>query len=63
MAEEASPPVDFWSVLEDAKETVEKWPDWQQRYEADTSHEPPVEGVVAGGRRSVDPIALVQRQN
>ncbi len=35
MADEASKSVDFWSVLEDAKQTVESWPEWQQRYEAD----------------------------
>ena len=34
MADEASKSVDFWSVLEEAKQTVESWPEWQQRYEA-----------------------------
>lgn len=27
--------VDFWTVLEDAKVTVEQWPSWQQQYDAD----------------------------
>jgi hypothetical protein len=27
--------VDFWAVLEEAEEIVERWPAWQQRYEAD----------------------------
>jgi hypothetical protein len=40
MAEEDSPPVDLWEVLDEAKETVEKWPAWQQRYEADVYHDP-----------------------
>lgn len=35
MADEAPQPVDFWSVLEDAKVTVEQWPSWQQQYDAD----------------------------
>jgi hypothetical protein len=26
---------DFWATLDDAVETVESWPAWQQRYEAD----------------------------
>jgi hypothetical protein len=32
-------PVDFWSVLQDAKVTVEQWPDWQRRYDADVHYE------------------------
>jgi hypothetical protein len=39
MADEASKSVDFWSVLEEAKQTVESWPAWQQRYEADIYYE------------------------
>ena len=35
MAEESPQPVDFWEVLDEAEETVENWPAWQQRYEAD----------------------------
>lgn len=35
MAADESQPVDFWNVLEEASETVEAWPAWQQRYEAD----------------------------
>lgn len=35
MAEEDPQPVDFWEVLDEAEVTVEKWPAWQQRYEAD----------------------------
>ena len=39
MAEEDSQPVDLWGVLDEAEETVEKWPAWQQRYEADVYRE------------------------
>ena len=39
MAEEAPKSVDFWSELEEAHQTVEQWPDWQQRYEADVHAE------------------------
>ena len=35
MAEEDPQPVDLWEVLDEAEESVEKWPAWQQRYEAD----------------------------
>ena len=50
MADEApqSQSVDFWSELEEAHQTVEQWPEWQQRYDADvnaegfTSLEPPL---------------------
>ncbi len=35
MADEAPQSVDFWSELEEAHQTVEQWPDWQQRYEVD----------------------------
>jgi hypothetical protein len=49
MADEApQPAVDFWSVLEDAKATVEQWPSWQQQYDADIYFEedssPPEQG-------------------
>lgn len=27
--------VDWWGVLEEAEQTVEQWPSWQQRYDAD----------------------------
>jgi len=39
MADEApqSQSVDFWSELEEAHQTVEQWPEWQQRYEADVN--------------------------
>ena len=42
MADEApqSQSVDFWSELEEAQQTVEQWPDWQQRYDADVESLP-----------------------
>jgi hypothetical protein len=39
MAEENPQPVDLWEVLDEAVETVEKWPSWQQQYDADVSEE------------------------
>jgi hypothetical protein len=39
MAEE-SQPVDWWDVLEEAEETVDGWPAWQKRYEADDNYDP-----------------------
>lgn len=35
MAEEVPQPIDFWSVLDEAQQTVEAWPAWQQRYDVD----------------------------
>ena len=35
MAGEVTETVDFWDVLDEAEQTVERWPTWQQRYEAD----------------------------
>jgi hypothetical protein len=29
----------LWEVLDEAEETVENWPAWQQRYEADVFDE------------------------
>jgi hypothetical protein len=40
MAEEDPQPVDLFEVLEEAEETVETWPAWQQRYDADIYGEP-----------------------
>jgi hypothetical protein len=37
--EEVPQPVDLWSVLEEAEETVDRWPEWQQRYDADVHYE------------------------
>lgn len=39
MADEGSEPVDIWDVLEEAEQTVEGWPDWQQRYEGDVYYD------------------------
>jgi hypothetical protein len=50
MAEEDSQPVDLWGVLDEAEETVEKWPAWQQRYEADVYRE----GMEVGAAGSAD---------
>lgn len=57
MADEASKSVDFWSVLEEAKQTVESWPEWQQRYEADIYYEgyPGVATAVKVNQQSDDP--------
>lgn len=45
MAGEGSETIDFWGVLEEAEQTVEGWPSWQQQYEADVFRQPdpPVE--------------------
>jgi len=47
MADEApqSQSVDFWSELEEAHQTVEQWPEWQQRYEADVNGDARVAGT------------------
>ena len=39
MADEVPESVDLWDVLEEAEQTVERWPPWQQRYEADIYYE------------------------
>ena len=41
MADEDPQPIDLFEVLDEAEETVEAWPAWQQRFEADIYHEPP----------------------
>ena len=48
MADEAPQSVDFWSELEEAQQTVEQWPDWQQRYEADVHSALPVPSPLRG---------------
>lgn len=35
MAREEIDDIEFWDVLEDAEQTVERWPLWQQRHQAD----------------------------
>jgi hypothetical protein len=35
MADEVTESVDLWDVLEEAEETVQRWPSWQQQYDAD----------------------------
>lgn len=35
MPDAPPPPTDFWSLLAEAEETVERWPEWQRRYEVD----------------------------
>jgi len=35
MSDEVPESVDLWDVLEEAERTVERWPPWQQRYDAD----------------------------
>ena len=35
MADEVPEHVDLWDVLEEAELTVERWPSWQRRYDAD----------------------------
>jgi len=31
--------IDFWDVLDDAEQTVERWPAWQREVEADVYYE------------------------
>ena len=52
MADEApqSQSVDFWSELEEAHQTVEQWPEWQQRYEADVNADHGRSGCRQGNR-------------
>ena len=39
MAGEDSQPVDLWEVLDEAEETVETWPSWQQQHTVILSRE------------------------
>jgi len=39
MANDSFESVDFWAVLDEAELTVESWPAWQQRYQADIHYE------------------------
>ena len=31
--------IDFWDVLDDAEQTVERWPSWQHDVEADVFYD------------------------
>lgn len=46
MAGERSESVDLWDVLEEAEQTVQRWPSWQQQYDADIYYDE--EGPEAG---------------
>ena len=35
MSDEAPESVDLWDALEEAEQTVARWPSWQQGYDAD----------------------------
>ena len=55
MSDEVFESVDLWDELEEAERTVERWPPWQQRYEADIyyeedapSHLPPAQRQAGG---------------
>ena len=39
MADEFPDGVDLWDVLEEAEQTVQRWPSWQQQYDADLYYE------------------------
>jgi hypothetical protein len=47
MPDEVPQSDDFWNELEDAEQSVEKWPPWQQRYEADIHYEDVPERVTS----------------
>jgi hypothetical protein len=39
MANGAPQAIDLWDVMDEAEETVERWPHWQQRIEADVFYD------------------------
>ena len=39
MADEAPQSVDLWDVLDEAEQTVERWPSWQRQYDADVYYD------------------------
>ena len=39
MADDSYECLDFWAVLDEAEQTVNGWPAWQQRYDADIYYE------------------------
>jgi hypothetical protein len=39
MPDEVPQSNDFWNELDEAEQSVEKWPPWQQRYEADVYYD------------------------
>jgi hypothetical protein len=49
---EVPQPIDLWSVLDEAEQTVEHWPEWQQRYDADVYCE--VRAAVSGSEQDRD---------
>ncbi|HEX8152359.1 MAG TPA: hypothetical protein VF698_04495 [Thermoanaerobaculia bacterium] len=58
MADEVPESVDLWDVLEEAEQTVERWPAWQRRYDADDYYDEDAPGD-AVLRSLVLPPALV----
>jgi hypothetical protein len=36
---DGSESIDFWDVLDEAEQTVERWPSWQQEYDGDVYYE------------------------
>ena len=47
MSDEAPESVDLWDVLEEAEQTVERWPPWQRQYEADIYYDEDAPGDAA----------------
>ena len=39
MSDQVPEPVDLWDALEEAEQTVARWPSWQQRYDADLHYD------------------------
>jgi hypothetical protein len=47
MADEVPESVDLWDVLEEAEQTVQRWPPWQRQYEADIYYDEDAPGDAA----------------
>jgi hypothetical protein len=59
MSDEAPESVDLWDVLEEAEQTVERWPPWQRQYEADIYYDQDAPGDAAQKALAIPPAARV----
>lgn len=61
MADEVPESVDLWDVLEEAEQTVERWPPWQRQYDADIYYDEDAPGNAALTALAIRPAVLVCR--
>lgn len=61
MADEVPESVDLWDVLEEAEQTVRRWPSWQQQYDADIYYDEDSAGETVLQARFIRPALVCMR--